>query len=215
MELQVTPNLIVLGLVLSSHYAQHRKEQERLRVVAFAFLTPFFFLKGGMSVSASALWANADLARAYADVRSDLGDQPVLVEPVVLHHPHVPQEADVRGVRSALEEREREEHLLEAVEQEVAQEHHRADRALAVGLAEGDREVERRPGTHFRAASPDAPRANPEPVRPVAQHGRREVGRELRARAVPHEQQREQRQALERPPLLLLQVQVPGRHLLR
>jgi len=48
----------VLGLVLSSHYASHRKEQERLRVVAFAFLTPFFFLKGGMSISAGALWAN-------------------------------------------------------------------------------------------------------------------------------------------------------------
>jgi Kef-type K+ transport system membrane component KefB len=48
----------VLGLVLSSHYVQHRKEQERMRVVAFAFLTPFFFLKGGMSVSTSALWAN-------------------------------------------------------------------------------------------------------------------------------------------------------------
>jgi Kef-type K+ transport system membrane component KefB len=48
----------VLGLVMSGHYVQHRKEQERMRVVAFAFLTPFFFLKGGMSVSASALWAN-------------------------------------------------------------------------------------------------------------------------------------------------------------
>jgi len=48
----------VLGLVMSSHYQQHRKEQERLRVVAFAFLTPFFFLKGGMNVSAGALWAN-------------------------------------------------------------------------------------------------------------------------------------------------------------
>jgi len=48
----------VLGLVMSSHYVQHRKEQERMRVVAFAFLTPFFFLKGGMSVSTGALWAN-------------------------------------------------------------------------------------------------------------------------------------------------------------
>jgi Kef-type K+ transport system membrane component KefB len=48
----------ILGLVMSSHYVRHRKEQERMRVVAFAFLTPFFFLKGGMSVSASALWAN-------------------------------------------------------------------------------------------------------------------------------------------------------------
>ena len=48
----------VLGLVMSGHYAAHRLEQERMRVVAFAFLTPFFFLKGGMSVSAHALWAN-------------------------------------------------------------------------------------------------------------------------------------------------------------
>jgi Kef-type K+ transport system membrane component KefB len=48
----------VLGLALSNHYAGHRQEQERLRVVAFAFLTPFFFFKGGMSVSVSALWAN-------------------------------------------------------------------------------------------------------------------------------------------------------------
>jgi Kef-type K+ transport system membrane component KefB len=48
----------VLGLVMSGHYARHRKEQERMRVVAFAFLTPFFFLKGGMNVSVGALWAN-------------------------------------------------------------------------------------------------------------------------------------------------------------
>jgi len=48
----------VLGLAMSNHYVQHRKEQERMRVVAFAFLTPFFFLKGGMNVSASALWTN-------------------------------------------------------------------------------------------------------------------------------------------------------------
>jgi len=48
----------VLGLVMSGHYVAHRKEQERMRVVAFAFLTPFFFLKGGMNVSAHALWAN-------------------------------------------------------------------------------------------------------------------------------------------------------------
>jgi Kef-type K+ transport system membrane component KefB len=48
----------ILGLVMSGHYATYRKEQERMRVVAFAFLTPFFFLKGGMNVSAGALWAN-------------------------------------------------------------------------------------------------------------------------------------------------------------
>jgi Kef-type K+ transport system membrane component KefB len=48
----------VLGLALSSHYSEHPREQERMRVVAFAFLTPFFFVKGGMYVSVSALWAN-------------------------------------------------------------------------------------------------------------------------------------------------------------
>lgn len=48
----------VLGLVMSNHYVKHRQEQDRMRVVAFAFLTPFFFLKGGMNVSAGALWAN-------------------------------------------------------------------------------------------------------------------------------------------------------------
>jgi Kef-type K+ transport system membrane component KefB len=48
----------VLGLVMSNHYVEHRTEQERMRVVAFSFLTPFFFLKGGMNVSAGALWAN-------------------------------------------------------------------------------------------------------------------------------------------------------------
>jgi Kef-type K+ transport system membrane component KefB len=48
----------VLGLALANHYAQHREEQVRLRVVAFAFLTPLFFLKGGLNVSLGAVWAN-------------------------------------------------------------------------------------------------------------------------------------------------------------
>jgi Kef-type K+ transport system membrane component KefB len=48
----------VLGLVMSRHYAAHPKERERLRVVAFAFLTPFFFVKGGMAVSLSAVWTS-------------------------------------------------------------------------------------------------------------------------------------------------------------
>ncbi len=48
----------VLGLVMARHYQSHRREQERLRVVAFAFLTPFFFVKGGLAVSLSAVWAS-------------------------------------------------------------------------------------------------------------------------------------------------------------
>jgi len=51
----------LLGLVMARHYQQHRSEQERLRVVAFAFLTPFFFLRGGMNVSLGAVFANLGL----------------------------------------------------------------------------------------------------------------------------------------------------------
>ena len=48
----------ILGLVMAKHYQQHRTEQVRLRVVAFAFLTPFFFLRGGLNVSLGAVFAN-------------------------------------------------------------------------------------------------------------------------------------------------------------
>jgi Kef-type K+ transport system membrane component KefB len=51
----------VLGLVMSQHYAEHREEQQRLRVVAFAFLTPFFFIKGGLNVSLAAVFSNLGL----------------------------------------------------------------------------------------------------------------------------------------------------------
>ena len=51
----------ILGLVMAKHYQQHHQEQERLRVVAFAFLTPFFFLRGGLYVSLPAVIANLGL----------------------------------------------------------------------------------------------------------------------------------------------------------
>jgi len=54
----------ILGLVMSRHYEQHRSEQQRLRVVAFAFLTPFFFIKGGLNVSLSAVFSNLGLLGA-------------------------------------------------------------------------------------------------------------------------------------------------------
>jgi Kef-type K+ transport system membrane component KefB len=54
----------ILGLVMSRHYAEHREEQKRLRVVAFAFLTPFFFIKGGLNVSLGAVFSNLGLLAA-------------------------------------------------------------------------------------------------------------------------------------------------------
>ena len=56
----------VLGLVMSRHYAEHREEQKRLRVVAFAFLTPFFFIKGGLNVSLGAVFSNLGLLAVLA-----------------------------------------------------------------------------------------------------------------------------------------------------
>jgi Kef-type K+ transport system membrane component KefB len=54
----------VLGLVMSQHSVEHREEQKRLRVVAFALLTPFFFIKGGLNVSLSAVASNLGLLAA-------------------------------------------------------------------------------------------------------------------------------------------------------
>jgi len=51
----------VLGLAVSHVFTQHRAIQQRFRVVAFAFLTPLFFLKGGMNVSLPLVWANLGL----------------------------------------------------------------------------------------------------------------------------------------------------------
>lgn len=51
----------ILGLAVSHIFEQRRDEQRRFRVVAFAFLTPFFFLKGGLNVSLGLVWANLGL----------------------------------------------------------------------------------------------------------------------------------------------------------
>ena len=51
----------LLGLAVAKIFHQHRLEQQRFRVVAFAFLTPFFFLKGGMNISLAAVVANLGL----------------------------------------------------------------------------------------------------------------------------------------------------------
>jgi Kef-type K+ transport system membrane component KefB len=51
----------VFGLVLSKMFSANRLLQRRLRVVAFAFITPFFFINGGMNVSLKLLLANFGL----------------------------------------------------------------------------------------------------------------------------------------------------------
>jgi Kef-type K+ transport system membrane component KefB len=51
----------VLGLVLSPLFHANRDLQRKLRVVAFAFVTPAFFVNGGMAISLRLLVANAGL----------------------------------------------------------------------------------------------------------------------------------------------------------
>jgi Kef-type K+ transport system membrane component KefB len=51
----------VLGLALARIFHEHPELTSRFRVVAFALLTPFFFLKGGMNVSLALVWANFGL----------------------------------------------------------------------------------------------------------------------------------------------------------
>jgi len=48
----------LFGLTMARTLAAHRAQQRRLRVVAFALLTPFFFLKSGLNISISAVVAN-------------------------------------------------------------------------------------------------------------------------------------------------------------
>ncbi len=51
----------LLGLVIAQLFSENRTMARHLRTTVFAFLTPFYFLKAGMLVSASAVWQGAAL----------------------------------------------------------------------------------------------------------------------------------------------------------
>ncbi len=51
----------VLGFVMSPLFLGNRELQRKLRVVAFAFITPIFFINGGMNISLPLLGANFGL----------------------------------------------------------------------------------------------------------------------------------------------------------
>jgi Kef-type K+ transport system membrane component KefB len=55
----------LLGLAVANTFKRHRQEQQRFRVVSFAFLTPIFFLKGGLNVQLSYLATGAWLLAAF------------------------------------------------------------------------------------------------------------------------------------------------------
>jgi Kef-type K+ transport system membrane component KefB len=59
----------LLGLAVSRTLARHRSTQQRFRVVAFALLTPFFFIRSGMNVSVPLVVANLGLLGALLAVK--------------------------------------------------------------------------------------------------------------------------------------------------
>jgi len=59
----------LLGLALARTLQRHQVQAQRLRVVAFAMLTPFFFLRSGMNVSLGAVWANLGLLGLFLAVK--------------------------------------------------------------------------------------------------------------------------------------------------
>jgi Kef-type K+ transport system membrane component KefB len=59
----------LLGLAVANAFKRHREEQRRFRVVAFSFLTPIFFFKGGLGVRLGDLAAGAWLLAAFLGVK--------------------------------------------------------------------------------------------------------------------------------------------------
>ncbi len=51
----------LLGLAVARTFERHRTTQQRFRVVAFALLTPAFFVSSGMKVSLGLVWVNLGL----------------------------------------------------------------------------------------------------------------------------------------------------------
>jgi len=76
--------VFVLGLVLGPMFHRHRELQRKLRIVAFGAITPFFFLKGGMSVSLGALGPQFGLVTGFLAVK--LAAKGVGVFPLARRH---------------------------------------------------------------------------------------------------------------------------------
>jgi Kef-type K+ transport system membrane component KefB len=79
----------VLGLAVSRTFARRRATQQRFRVVAFALLTPFFFISSGMNVSLPLVFANIGLLALLLTVK--LLTKSAAVYPLARHY--VPRHA--------------------------------------------------------------------------------------------------------------------------
>ncbi|MFN2521427.1 MAG: cation:proton antiporter [Candidatus Limnocylindria bacterium] len=78
----------LLGLAVARVFQQYPEQHRRFRVVAFSLLTPFFFFKGGLNVSISALAGSVPLLMGFFVVK--IGLKFIGVFPVALRYvrPH-------------------------------------------------------------------------------------------------------------------------------
>ncbi|WP_326631745.1 cation:proton antiporter [Nonomuraea fuscirosea] len=74
----------LLGLAVARTFQRHPATQRRFRVVAFALLTPFFFLRSGMNVSLPLVWANLGLLGVL--LAAKLAAKSVAVYPLARHY---------------------------------------------------------------------------------------------------------------------------------
>jgi Kef-type K+ transport system membrane component KefB len=58
----------VAGLVLSKVFNENRLLQRKLRVIAFAMITPFFFINGGINISLKMLAQNFGLLQRSGSI---------------------------------------------------------------------------------------------------------------------------------------------------
>jgi Kef-type K+ transport system membrane component KefB len=59
----------LVGMALAPFFIEHKELQHRMRAICFAFLTPFYFLKAGSLIQASALVAGAGLIALFLAVK--------------------------------------------------------------------------------------------------------------------------------------------------
>ncbi len=59
----------LLGLAVAPVFQRNPEQHKRMRVVAFSFLTPFFFLKGGLNVTLSGLAGSFVLLAGFLVVK--------------------------------------------------------------------------------------------------------------------------------------------------
>jgi Kef-type K+ transport system membrane component KefB len=60
---------LLVGMVMAPFFLANRTLTHRMRVTAFTFLTPFFFLKAGSLIKLSALWEGALLIGIFLAIK--------------------------------------------------------------------------------------------------------------------------------------------------